>query len=542
MEEDLYNVQIYNKMTVPTGCDKFILEFGSPSVELNFPSNSKSDVSVNSDSFSEFKNDDLEDDLTSCSESSDYINSSLSNVSTDNNDSSVVNIDDDVDSDYKKFNHDDKLFINDFDLSKEIGVEVYDIAEMKSVVSFAKYRIDSGLETDAFIITNLGSVVNQFHLWKSELPMVQPFYAVKCLPDIAVLKLLASLGCSFDCATQGEIDLVLNGLGDDLNLSSRGIASTSVVYANPAKMVNMLKYAIDNDVRMTVFDGEDELYKIAAVPGHENLQLLLRITTDDKASICQFSKKFGCPVLETPKLLKLAMKLGLNVAGVCFHVGSGCGDSNAYVTALKHTRFVFDAAESIGLKPLTVIDIGGGFPGETGGYGGPNMPTFQDLAAAVRRGLDDFAKNFNRSMSELTIIAEPGRFFVSASTSVATKVYSRKGGNANSQALYVDDGVYGTFNNIVYDHATPVPMKLTSFNKMEYADCGISTDEVLLPTIIFGPTCDGLDQLCSLDTTRLPRCDVNDWIFWDNMGAYTHTASFVFNGYTHVPKRCYCYL
>ena len=231
----------------------------------------------------------------------------------------------------------------------------------------------------------------------------------------------------------------------------------------------------------------------------------------------------------------------MNVAGVSFHVGSGCGDANAYVIALDHARQVFDAAEELGMAPLHIIDIGGGFPGDTGGYGGPNMPTFQDLAAAVRRGLDNFSRGFNRPMSELKLIAEPGRFFVSASTSVCTRVFSRKGGKSHiQQALYVDDGVYGTFNNIVYDHATPLPQKLTTLvNQLDKSE---NSDEDAIPTVIFGPTCDGLDQLCSLDKTLLPRCDVGDWIYWDNMGAYTHTASFVFNGYTHIPKRCYCFL
>ena len=46
---------------------------------------------------------------------------------------------------------------------------------------------------------------------------------------------------------------------------------------------------------MTVFDGEDELYKIASLPnnGKDHFQLLLRLTTDDRASVCRFSKKFG---------------------------------------------------------------------------------------------------------------------------------------------------------------------------------------------------------------------------------------------------------
>jgi diaminopimelate decarboxylase len=64
----------------------------------------------------------------------------------------------------------------------------------------------------------------------------------------------------------------------------------------------------------------------------------------------------------------------------------------------------------------------------------------------------------------------------------------------------------------------------------------------LIPSAVFGPTCDGLDQMCSLDTTLLPRCTVGEWLYWDNQGAYTHTASFVFNGYTHLPQKTYCVL
>ena len=51
---------------------------------------------------------------------------------------------------------------------------------------------------------------------------------------------------------------------------------------------------------------------------------------------------------------------------------------------------------------------------------------------------------------------------MSASTTIATKVYARKGGKGKTQALYVDDGVYGSFNNVVYDHATPTPVRLVS--------------------------------------------------------------------------------
>jgi len=430
----------------------------------------------------------------------------------------------------------------DFSSTKEVGKEVYNISNLDSMAHFLASRISSGLESGSFLVTNLSAIVNQFKIWKKELPMVEPFYAVKCNPDPVILRTLAALGCSFDCATMGEIDLVLHGLGDKLSFGPRGLASTSIVYANPAKMEHMLKFAINENVRMTVFDGEDELYKISKL-NHKNLQLLLRLTTDDKASICRFSKKFGCPVDEAPKLLEIAHSLGLNVVGVSFHVGSGCGDAAAYATALDHTRRVFQAAESIGFPPMTVIDLGGGFPGDEGGYGGEGMPNFFDLASVIRQSLKDFEKTIQRPLSGIRVIAEPGRYFVSASTIIATKVYSRKGGNNDYQALYVDDGVYGSFNNVVYDHATPIPKRLDDAlgkNKVCKSKDKSKLSQKPIPTAVFGPTCDGLDQMCSLDNVKLPRCEVGDWLIWENQGAYTHTASFVFNGYTHIPKKSYC--
>jgi ornithine decarboxylase len=66
--------------------------------------------------------------------------------------------------------------------------------------------------------------------------MVEPFYAVKCNPDPVVIRLLATLGCGFDCATMGEIKMVLHEIGPDLSFAPRGLGSDKIVYANPAKM------------------------------------------------------------------------------------------------------------------------------------------------------------------------------------------------------------------------------------------------------------------------------------------------------------------
>lgn len=108
--------------------------------------------------------------------------------------------------------------------------------------------------------------------------MVKPHYAVKCNPDPCILRLIASLGGNFDCATMGELDLVLNKLGDF------NVAPDQIVYANPQKMDSHIRFADENRINLTVVDCEDELYKMANLG--TRMSVLIRLTTDDKNSIC----------------------------------------------------------------------------------------------------------------------------------------------------------------------------------------------------------------------------------------------------------------
>ena len=55
------------------------------------------------------------------------------------------------------------------------------------------------------------------------------------------------------------------------------------------------------------------------------------------------------------------------------------------------------------------------------------------------------------------------------------------------------------------------------------------------PTSLWGPTCDGLDKICD---TVLAELSLGDWIYFDNMGAYTVSAASTFNGFLR-PKAYY---
>ena len=261
---------------------------------------------------------------------------------------------------------------------------------------------DSDLEY-SFFIADLGEVYRQFIRWKKNLPRVEPFYAVKCNPDPLVLRLLASLGAGFDCASKDEIGKVLS--------LAPAIPLSNIIFANPCKANPQIRYAAQVDVKMMTFDNADELYKVKQ--HHPNAQLLLRIWTDDSKSQCQLSRKFGASEESIRPLLKLASILSLNVIGVSFHVGSGSHDPGAFMAAVDMARRAFDIGHDLGFD-FSILDVGGGFCHDD----------FETVARVLGEKIDEHFP----VETGIRIIGEPGRYFVASAFTLATNVIARRVG------------------------------------------------------------------------------------------------------------------
>jgi len=135
---------------------------------------------------------------------------------------------------------------------------------------------------DAFFVADLSDVVRKLDRWNRLLPRVEPHYAVKCNDDITILSTMASLGMGFDCASKAEFEKILG-----LN-----VAPSRIIYANPCKQRSHIRAAAKNDVSLTTFDNEDELYKIAKI--HPGCKLVLRILPpEDTKAQCQLGMKYG---------------------------------------------------------------------------------------------------------------------------------------------------------------------------------------------------------------------------------------------------------
>lgn len=263
-------------------------------------------------------------------------------------------------------------------------------------------------------------------------------------------------------------------------------------------------------VKQMTFDNADELYKIKEL--FPSAELYLRILTDDSASRCRLSLKFGASLDCTKALLKLAKQLELSVVGVSFHVGSGASDPQSFVKAVHDSRVVFDQAAACGFD-LKTLDVGGGFISDS---------LFEVMAEALREALDDCFPN------SIRIIGEPGRYFVSDAYTLACNVIARREvedpiTGVNSYMVYLNDGVYGNFSSIIWDYQHPVPSILS-------AQHGIR--ESAVEYSIWGPSCDGADRITK-KTAFHCLLDVGDWLYFREMGAYTKCCATRFNGFTN---------
>lgn len=388
------------------------------------------------------------------------------------------------------------------DVERQFNVEFTHDQTMESII---EQKLEYALEREeAFYIVDLGRVIQKYVDWIRLLPRVQPFYAVKCNNDTAIVKTLGSLGVNFDCASKNEIQQVID----------MGFDTSRIIYANPTKMKSHIAYARNAGVDLMTFDNKDELKKVAEV--YPEARLVLRIITDDSNSVCKFSSKFGAPLHTTRSLLEEAKRLNVNVVGVSFHVGSGCMSVDSFVSAIRSAAQVFAEGEELGFN-FNLLDIGGGFPGTS------ETISFTEIANAIAPALDEL---FPPSVE---IIAEPGRYFVCESYVLAANLFAKRvieTPDSREFLYYINEGVYQSFNCIFFDHVVPSPVVFEPKGRTETFTC-----------TLFGPTCDSMD--CIAKGIQLPELEIGEWLFFKNMGAYTVAAASPFNGFKSRPSIFY---
>jgi ornithine decarboxylase len=336
--------------------------------------------------------------------------------------------------------------------------------------------------------------------FRKHLPRVQAYYAVKANNDPAIVKTFYEAGASFDVASLAEFHLA-HALIKHLPAKQRqDFIWDRIIYANPIKAVETLEQ-LDPYKPLVTYDNHEEVVKIARYAPHSGLVLRLRVP--NTGSMVELSSKFGALPGEAVDLIAFAHNNKLEVEGLSFHVGSQCTNPQNYVQALHLATGIWSEAKQRGFD-LKLLDIGGGFPAHYDG----TVPAFKSLARTINSELDRLFPK------PIEILAEPGRFLVASAAAAVAKIIGKavRGGKL---CYYLDDGVYHTFSGVIFDHC---PYHLKSFKKGPTQLCSV-----------FGPTCDALDTISLAE--QLPDMDLGDYVYSENIGAYSAASSTSFNGF-----------
>jgi ornithine decarboxylase len=339
-----------------------------------------------------------------------------------------------------------------------------------------------------------------YETFRKHLPRVQVYFAVKANSDPAIVKTFYEVGSSFDVASVAEFHTVY-GLIKHLPARQRqDFIWDRIIYANPIKAIETLR-DLDPYKPLVTYDNHEEVLKIARHAPHSGLVLRLRVP--NTGSMVELSSKFGALPGEAVDLIAFAHNNKLEVEGLSFHVGSQCTNPENYVQALHLAAGIFAEAKSRGFA-LKLLDIGGGFPA----HYDDTVPAFKSLARKVNAELERLFP------MPIEILAEPGRFLVASAATALAKIIGKavRGGKL---CYYLDDGIYHTFSGVIFDHCQ---YHLKSFKKGPAQICSV-----------FGPTCDALDTISLAE--ELPDLDLGDYLYSENIGAYSAASSTHFNGF-----------
>ncbi|TRY88603.1 hypothetical protein DNTS_029997 [Danionella cerebrum] len=377
-------------------------------------------------------------------------------------------------------------------------------------------------EKSPFFVADLGEIVKQHIRWRAKMKQIRPFYSVKSNSSPVVLDVLAALGTGFVCSNKKEVDLV----------KGFGVQSHDIILAGACKQLSHIKHAAKHHITLLVCDNEVEMRKIARFHPKANLLLWLR-----PGHCCEETLlPFGSSLKNCRHLMKSAAELGLRVTGVKFSVPSCCQHRQSFSHAVAEARCVFDMGEEHGFK-MNILDIGDSFDG--------SEAQMDEVNAELKPMLDMY---FPLSAG-LSIIAEPGAYYVSSAFTLAINIIDKKNlaldlSGQSQRSCHIDNSEGQGTAVICQDDLTLHPLFIPptpSFKHLVIRLPGslseVSPEEPLFSSCLWGPSEDNLDQI--VDRCLLPELSVGDWLIFRNAGASIQGSLFI-NGEQRKPAVFYC--
>jgi diaminopimelate decarboxylase len=241
-------------------------------------------------------------------------------------------------------------------------------------------------------------------------------YAVKANSSLAILKLLAGLGCGFDIVSGGELERVRRACPE---------AVGRVVFSGVGKQVWEMDLALELGILLFNVESEQELEALSAraVALGKVARVALRVNPDVFAETHPYistglsEHKFGIAMAKARGVYARARELaGLDPAGVSVHIGSQIREVGPFAESMQRVLGLVAELRADGVD-IRYVDGGGGFGIEYGTAAFDPAASVREYAAAMR-GL--------MAGAGAKLLLEPGRFLVAQAGALVSRVVVTK--------------------------------------------------------------------------------------------------------------------
>ncbi|HET8736459.1 MAG TPA: diaminopimelate decarboxylase [Pricia sp.] len=221
-------------------------------------------------------------------------------------------------------------------------------------------------------------------------------YAAKALSNVAILKLMNSLGSGLDTVSIQEVQLGLLA----------GFKPEDIIYTPNGVSLEEIEEAAQLGVRINI-DNLSILEQFGSK--HPDIPVCVRINPhvmaggNSKISVGHIDSKFGISIHQIPLLLRIVELTKMNVNGIHMHTGSDILDIDVFLYA---SEILFETAQNF--ENLEFIDFGSGFkvPYKEGDI----QTNVEELGKKLSARFNEFCTSYGK---ELTLAFEPGKFLVS---------------------------------------------------------------------------------------------------------------------------------
>jgi diaminopimelate decarboxylase len=266
-------------------------------------------------------------------------------------------------------------------------------------------------------------------------------YSVKANSNMAILRLLAGIGCGFDVVSGGE-------LGRVLRADRR--AAKKVVFSGVGKTAAEMDAALKAGILLFNIESESELELLAERAERRRItaRVALRVNPDVPAethpyiSTGMHQHKFGVPIHEAPRLYgRAADSLFLEVAGVSVHIGSQITNLAPFAAAMERVADLVRGLRQDG-HTIRYVDAGGGLGIA---YTQTGLPAFANFAARYAAAVTAPLRGL-----KLHLLLEPGRSIVGPAGALLTRVLYHKSNNSK-KFVVVDAAMNDLVRPALYD-------------------------------------------------------------------------------------------